>query len=260
MIKVLITGGNGYIAKSLHSALRLKYDVTLVTRRDFDLLDTEATSEYFEGKYFDFVIHTAVVGGSRLKQENQTTIQDNLHMYWNLLANQQYYGKFVNFGSGAELGIPTSPYGISKKAIADSMFKRQNFLNIRIFAVFDENELDTRFIKANIKRYIDKQPIVVYENKQMDFFYMLDLVSLVEYFLQKEEWFDDEVDCTYLTSYTLAEIANMINELDDHKVEIVVGNINKKPYIGIYRGLPCKLVGLEQGIKNVYKIIKQKSK
>lgn len=257
MKSILITGGNGYIAKSIHSYLYTKYNITTITRQDFDLLDSEATDQYFKDKYFDIVIHTAVVGGTRLKEEDQTIIQHNLHMFWNLAQNRAHYGKFISFGSGAELGNPVTPYGISKKAIAEFIASRDSFLNIRIFAVFDENELNTRFIKSNIVRYLNNVPMEVHHNKQMDFFYMPDLISLLDYFIDKEEWRHKEIDCTYLKSYSLVDIANMINKLDNHKVDIIVDNIEKKPYVGSYRGLPCKLIGLEQGIKNVYNIIKQ---
>jgi hypothetical protein len=99
--------------------------------------------------------------------------------------------------------------------------------------------------------------MVIHGDKLMDFFYMKDLVSLVDYFTQKEEWFVNDIDCRYLESYRLSEIAAIINELDDYKVQIEVGNSVGIDYIGTYRGLPNTLVGLEQGIKNVYNIIKQ---
>ena len=38
-MKILITGGNGYIAKNLYNAFKDKYDVTSITRQDFDLTD-----------------------------------------------------------------------------------------------------------------------------------------------------------------------------------------------------------------------------
>ena len=178
-------------------------------------------------------------------------------MYRNLLNHQDKFTKFISFGSGAELNNPTTPYGISKQMIADSMSSKPNFLNIRIFAVFDENELDTRFVKSNIERYINRENMIIHGDKSMDFFYMRDLISLVDYFLQKEEWLIKDIDCRYLESYKLSEIAAMINRLDDHKVQIEVGNSIGIDYIGTYRGLPNLLVGLEQGIKNTYNIIKQ---
>jgi nucleoside-diphosphate-sugar epimerase len=131
-----------------------------------------------------------------------------------------------------------------------------NFLNLRIFAVFDENELDTRFIKSNIKRYINHENMIIHEDKLMDFFYMEDLISLVNYFLQKEEWVIKEIDCRYLESYKLSKIATIINKLNDYKVQIEVGTPVGIDYIGNYKGLPIKIIGLEKGIINIYNKIK----
>jgi len=256
-LKVLITGGNGYIARSLRSALEAKYNITTVTRQDFDLTDHKPTSDFFEGKYFDVVIHTATSGGSRLKEETDQVLKQNLLMYRNLLHNRDRFQKLISFGSGAELGHPISPYGLSKQAIAESMFAKPDFLNIRIFAVFDENELDTRFIKSNILRYINKENMVIHRDKFMDFFYMADLISLVDYFLSKEEWLYQDIDCVYEDKLKLSDIIQLINGCYEHKVSMDVADpALGEPYVGMWRGLPIKLVGLEQGIRNVYNALK----
>ena len=254
-MKILITGGNGYIARSIYSILHNKYDITTIGRKDFDLTDWKQTNEWFQDKSFDVIIHTAVSGGSRLK-ETDLVIRENLLMYRNLLNHQDKFTKFISFGSGAELGNPTTPYGISKQIIADSMFFKPNFLNLRIYAVFDENELDTRFIKSNIQRYIDHKDMIIHQNKQMDFFYMGDLVNLVDYFLSREEWVYEELDCCYIEKHTLVDIANIINNIDQHKVGIKLGINAEKPYVGFWRGLPIELIGLEKGIINTYNKVK----
>ena len=148
-MNILITGGNGYIAKSLAKGLN-QHNITTITRQDFDLTDIESTNKWFKNKYFDVVIHTAVKGGSRLKQDTGDTFYQNLQMFYNLYYNKHCFGKFIHFGSGAELNSPTDPYGLSKKIINELIKPEPGFYNIRIFAVFDENELDTRFIKTNI--------------------------------------------------------------------------------------------------------------
>ena len=187
-MKVLITGGNGYIGKSMQIALQDKYDITAITRQDFDLTCWASTYEFFKDRSFDVVIHTATAGGNRLKKDTDSVIRENLLMYRNLLNHQDKFTKFISFGSGAELHNPISPYGVSKQAIAQHMAMKPDFLNLRIFAVFDENELDTRFIKSNIVRYLNQEDMVVHQDKYMDFFYMADLITLVDHFLAKEEW------------------------------------------------------------------------
>jgi dTDP-4-dehydrorhamnose reductase len=173
-------------------------------------------------------------------------------MYYNLINNKHCFGKLISFGSGAELSYPTSYYGLSKRIIAESMSNLEYCLNLRIFAVFDEKELDRRFIKSNILRYIHEEDMVVHENKLMDFFYMKDLIALVDYHIEKEDWLYREVDCKYVNTCTLLEISQIINKLSKYKVGIGVANENGKPYTGVYRGLQIPTIGLEKGIQQVY--------
>jgi dTDP-4-dehydrorhamnose reductase len=91
--KILITGGNGYISKSLFNNLKTKYQITLVTRDDFDLSDSRAVAEWFSNKKYDVVIHAAAVGGSRLLDEDNQIIDQNLQMYYNLLSNKNCFKK-----------------------------------------------------------------------------------------------------------------------------------------------------------------------
>lgn len=251
-MKILITGGNGYIAKSLASKLN---NTISITRKDFDLTDREATNNWFNGKYFDVVIHTAVVGGSRLKKDNGDIFYQNIQMFYNLLNNKHNFNKFIHFGSGAELNMPTDPYGLSKNIISKIIDSEPNFYNIRIFGVFDKNELNTRFIKNSIKRYINKQSIEIHQDKLMDFFYMEDLVKLVKYYIKHSKSLPKNIDCIYdacIKDY-LSDIANIINNLSNYKVKINIGEGKGKNYVGSNNPLDVEWIGLEQGIKKTYK-------
>ena len=256
-MNILITGGNGYIAKSLYNALKDKYNVMSVSRDNFDLTNREATNIFFKHRLFDVVIHCAVKGGSRLKQDDSNIIDDNLIMYYNLLNNKDHFDKLIHFGSGAELYAQDTPYGLSKHVIRQSILGKDNFHNIRIFAVFDENELDTRFIKANIKRYINKESIQIHQDKYMDFIYMPDLVKMIEYYINNNN-LPKETDCSYNTTCSLTRIAQLINELDEYKVDIKVENDDGPNYKGEGNTLPIDFIGLKQGIKEVYNKLKNK--
>jgi nucleoside-diphosphate-sugar epimerase len=256
-MNVLITGGNGYVAKSLYNTLKEKYNITLITRKNFDLTDSFETLKFFSNKYFDIVIHTAAVGGSRLKPENSSTMDQNLQMYYNLLSCKNKYNKFIYFGSGAEIYNPESPYGLSKRVIAKSTSEIENFYNIRIFGVFDENELDTRFIKTCIRKYINKEPMLV-QDKKMSFFYLQDLITLVDHHIQTpSSSLLKESNCAYLNSTSLIDIANIINELDDYKVPIYIDTQVGKDYESKYNApYLLKYIGLNQGIIKTYNKLK----
>lgn len=255
-MKILITGANGYIGKSLYNALKNEHEVIGLTRKDFNLTAFQAMNDFFQGKYFDVVIHCAVVGGSRLKQDSSHDMDINLAMYYNLLQHKPHFNKLIHFGSGAELYSQDTPYGLSKHVIRESILGQDNFYNLRIFAVFDENELDTRFIKTNIKNYINKQPLELHHNKKMDFFYMEDLVTLVKYYILNSN-LPKEINCCYNDLVSMLDIIDIINGLDLYKVDINFKiNTFRVNYIGDFTDLGLEFTGLEQGIKNVYNKLK----
>lgn len=251
MKNILITGGKGYIAQAIFNALKDEYNITLLSRDDFDLTNPEATNQWFTGRQFDILIHTAVVGGNRLNSEDDTIVKSNLQMWENLLANNSHYNQLIHFGSGAELYAKDTPYGLSKSIIAESIKTKPNFTNLRIFAVFDKNELDRRFITPNIKRYINKESITIHQDKMMDFIYMEDLISIIKFSILHPTI--SPINCSYKEKYRLSDIANLINNLSDYKVPIEIYSQElAPPYTGAYTDLKINSIGLEQAIKNIY--------
>lgn len=251
-MRILVTGKNGYIGKSIINKLSKSYTLVGIGRDDFDLNNREATDTWFKDQYFDVVIHTAILGGSRLKDDDAEVFYSNLSMFYNLLSNRNKFGQLISFGSGAELGKPSDPYGLSKNIINKIIQSESKFNNIRIFGVFDENELDTRFIKSNIKRYKNKEPLIIHQNKLMDFFYMDDLITLVQHVIENP--YIKEIDASYFDVYDLLSIAKIINNLDDHKCSITIENQGKgKAYVSnSLTKLDIPLIGLKQGIKISY--------
>jgi nucleoside-diphosphate-sugar epimerase len=174
-------------------------------------------------------------------------------MFNNLIVNKHCFSKLISFGSGAEIFHGDTPYANSKREIAKHILHYPNFYNLRIFGVFDYNELDSRFIKSNIIRYLKKDPMVIHFKKIMDFFYMKDLISLVEYYIQNSN-LPKTVDCSYKEKHTLIDIANYINTLSDYKVPIIVEDSNKfEYYCGTHHGLSINEIGLFEGINQTAK-------
>ena len=252
-MKILITGGNGYIAQRFYTKFKDIYDITLLTRDICDLTDRVQVINFFKEQYFDAVIHTAIIGGSRLQSDDPSIVFKNISMMYNLMICRDHYKKLINIGSGAELGYPTTPYGISKSVISNIIDQCVRFYNLRVYAVFDEFELPTRFIKSSILRYKDNQDIIIYDNKLMDFYYMEDFLNHVNYYIEYDSIYtlNRSMDCCYSVKYSLLDIANKINELGSHKVNVQVISTASN-YIGKYNSIPIKLVGLERGILNTY--------
>ena len=273
-MKILITGANGFIGRNLATALEGEYEVTKLTRQTVDLTNRTAVGVFFADKSFDVVLHCAMVGGRRNIADGPDVLYKNLAMFYNLLEHQNKFSKLISFGSGAELdrskdinllnnyykdNYPLDYYGMAKNIIARLIENEPNCFSIRLFNVFGNDEESARFIKANIQRYIDKETIIIHQDKLMDFFYIDDLITLVKFYLNKSH-IPEEINAVYKDKYHLSEIAAIINNLSDYKVDII---INQEGFSKCYIGkstrldiLPINLKKLEQGILETYNKLK----
>ena len=271
MKNILITGSNGYIARNIAKNFS-EFNLTLVNRSQLNLLNAKLVKNFFEHKYFDAVIHTATSGGSRLKEDNSDVFFENCTMHQNILDNACSFEKYISFGSGAELdrrydidssvdiksAFPIDPYGMSKNFITKSGILYPHFHNIRIFNVFNEDELFTRMIKANIINYINKKPIIIHQDKWMDFFYMDDLCEILKFVINSNTN-QKTINCSYAEKYKLSDIAKIINQLSDYKVDIIINDqkigLN---YYGDYNLhlFDIDLIGLHLGIRKTYEKIR----
>ena len=267
-MKILITGANGFLASNLREKLT-DLDVCCISRNDFDLRDTEATNNFFKDKKFDVILHTAIVGGNRLVEDTKACVYDNTIMTLNLIKHMKSWDRLIHFGSGAELDrnlnidndtknfysrIPQDAYGLSKNIICRLLSEYSDVYNLRIFNVFAKNEAERRMIKSNIKNYIDKKPIIIHQDKYMDFFYIDDFEKLLRLYLQSKN-LPTEIDCVYKEKVKLSDIAMMINNLSDYKVPIEIhSDVLGNSYCGIYKEFTNTLdyIGLENSIKEVY--------
>lgn len=259
-MNILLTGGNGYVGSGIKRYLGINHNIIAINREISDLRNTKAVDHWFNSSsiknmYFDAVVHTAIKGGNRLEADSSSIMDDNIKMYINLLNYRDRYSKFINIGSGAEIYNPDSFYGLSKKFISTSILDKNNFYNLRIYAIFDEYELDRRFIKSNIIRYKNKEKLIVHQNKYMDFIYFADFISILNFYLCGKD-LSKSIDCVYKNKYSLREIANFINKLDAHSVDISNTTDSDENYIGQYSDLGLSYIGLHKGIENTYRNLK----
>jgi dTDP-4-dehydrorhamnose reductase len=183
----------------------------------------------------------------------------------------------IVFGSGAEKrngGFPLDYYGLSKKYISQLIFNNNyNCVIIRLWGCFGKYETNDRFIKANIQRYINKEDIIIHQHKRMDYFYVNDIIPVIEGIFNGK-MYSDEINLTYpdstlaIARESLMEIAEVINKLDNYKVDIMVEdkeNIGQNYYNsekirwGQFNEINKKFIGLEKGIAEVYNYLKNEN-
>lgn len=272
-MKVLITGKDGFIGKHLIKSLK-NIDLVAVGRSNLDLTDINEVNKLFSSHTFDAVIHTAITGGKRGVIDEPSVVQNNLLMFYNILSNKHKFGKLIQLGSGAELdrfsGLPINEYsqlsscypvdnyGLSKNLISRLCLIEKNCYTLRIFNVFGFGELPTRMMSNNISRYINKQDMVIVKNRLMDFFSIEDFISLCNLYIHNDG-LPKDIDCCYFNKTTLVDIANIINKLDQHKVNIDIQSSEMElSYCGnpvALNRLPLSLRGLQQGMLDLHKAL-----
>ena len=277
-MNILVTGTNEFIGSNIIKLLSNDTNFKFFNgnRNAINLYSTESIERYLDENQIDTVIHCAIEGGSRLKQDTSDMLYKNILMYENLIKFNHRYKIFINFGSGAEFDrkqnisnvneydmfniIPTDFYGLSKNVITKLSTHHPIILNLRIFGCFYYNELSTRFIRNNINNYIKNKPIIIHHDRCMDFLYMEDLLNVIEHFIRTPVTCYTDINMSYLKKYKLSDIANIINELSSHKVDINIENkISGLNYTGNgekLNSLGLELKGLEFGIKECYEHIK----
>lgn len=270
-MKILITGSNGFLASNISYYLK-DHDISRLSRTELDLTNQKLVKSFFKNNYFDVVLNTAVVGGRRLVPDTEKVFYDNMIMMMNLLENKSSYKKLINFGSGAELDrrqnidesilshkdcYPTDYYGLSKNIIARFSDFEDSIYNLRIYNVFEHNEEKNRMIASNILNYINHKTITINQDRYIDFIYMNDLLKILEFYINNNN-VPKTFNCVYSTKYKLSDIAKTINSLSNYKVsvEIIDKNLGLS-YCGKYEDIGLRFVGLEKGIRNIYKMFKK---
>jgi GDP-L-fucose synthase len=272
-MNVLVTGSNGYIGKSIVNSCMKEITFFHGNRQTINLFDKEAIKNFIKQNKIDCIIHCAIEGGSRLKKDDANTLYNNILIFENICYCKNLLHKVINFASGAEFDremdidladeedifhrIPKDYYGLSKNLIAKKALAINNFYNLRIFGCFDENELDSRFIKSCILKSKLNEPIVIHEDKVMDFFYTQDLISIIKHFMLLKPMHKD-VNLSYKNKYRLSEIAKKIITGINSKSDIIIQKQNSLNYNGNSNkilSLPIFVQGFEKGLqKTIIKI------
>jgi len=261
-MKILITGGNGFIGKNLVEQLRDKYEILAPGSKELDLTDQEQVGDYLSLHRFDVVIHTAKRDSVKYVISDYEILDSNLRMFYNLEKYSDLYGKMYYFGSGAEYDvehyipsmkegyfgtyIPKNPYGFSKYMMSKTAQQSSNIYDLRLFGVFGKyEEWSRRFISNVICMTLFDMPIKMHKNMFFDYLYIDDLAKIMDQFMQIEPKHKVYNVCTgkKIDLYSLAQI---VKKVSGSPYEIMVGEEGMKPeYTGNNDRLLAELAGFD---------------
>lgn len=209
-MKILLTGGSGFIGKNILEGLSSKYNFVAPTHLELDILNTEAVLEFLKQEKFNIVIHTANIGGARNSGNLAGVFEANKKMFLNLAENRALFQRMIFLGSGAEYGKqlpivnvsesdfgkvkPEDEYGQAKYFASEYIAKAENIVNLRLFGVFGKYEdFSIRFISNAIVRALKGLPITINQNVKFSYIYINDLVKIIDYFIEhtpKEKFYN----------------------------------------------------------------------
>lgn len=239
-MKILITGGSGFIGRNLAEQYAGRHAVLAPGRGELDLLDAVAVRHYLASHRFDAVIHAATERSNRGLAPSPDLLARNCRMFFNLARNAGSFGRMLFLSSGAiydrahwrprmreeesDRQVPADDYGFSKYICARAIEGMERIYELRLFGVFGRYEdWRVRFVSNACCRAVWDMPIVIRQNVFFDYLDVEDLGWILAAFLTNRPRHRHYNVCAGRV-FDLKTLAAMAIEVSGKNLEIVVNN------------------------------------
>ena len=260
--RICILGSTGFVGGVLASELQSRYQVFTPTRKDLDLTSYHDLSYFLTNMPpFDVIINCAGSVDTKLTSFNYSVFHNNMSMILNLHRCKDMFGRLINFGSGAEFDRrqaiieadyfdidfvrPVDHYGLSKHLAAKLVVGNSHWYHLRLFGVFGPTESEHRLL-----RRIQRGEPVNIVNRLFSYFYVNDIVPVVEYYINEPIPVCNDINLVYPENVMLWDFVEKFCEIHGITNPAQLENGVGLSYTGASEELSklnLPLVGLEEG-------------
>jgi UDP-glucose 4-epimerase len=257
MKKIFLTGGSGFLGRSILGKLSKKYKIYAPKREELNLIESDKLQSWMKDKKFDWIINCAVNGGRRTKRDTSEDLYNNIASLDNLLNFVKDDCKLITFSSGAEFYKQNDFYGLSKKICTYIIKNKNNVKNLRIYNLFGELGMEDSFVYSTIKKALKNEDINIWEDIEFDIYYIEDLINLIDLLIENDTKEYQEIDCVYPIKYKLSDIASLIKRLCQSNSDIKIEKQGLISYTGNFEQINnLNLMKLDESIANMIEYIK----
>lgn len=279
-MKILVTGGSGFIGKAFIKTYRKTFDIVAPTHEQMDLADARSIEKMFVEHKFDAVLHLA---GLPANGKNMPLEADNLIMFKNIQYMAIAHGvkKLITVGEGVEFdmsrpivdysedmfgkNIPTDGYGLGRYLINLLASKDKITTVLRLFHVYGEGGgMQNPINKIVAAGSRGKKQIVIDRDKVVSAITVEDAVKAIAAFLMRD-YPKGDYNLVSGDKMSYVEIAKTVKRLvrkDGGDIEIVVkDSAPDSEYSAsnakLLATVPMRLTSMPTGIKKLYEQLKK---
>jgi nucleoside-diphosphate-sugar epimerase len=265
-MKIFVTGSAGFVGSKLVEHFKSKgHDVLHPVRSELNLADCHQVDKFFDDNAIDVVVHCAVAGRTNMSGQDLAISGENVIMIRNLYSNKHKFTQLVNVASGYEFDhvsqnidliheheiehvLPQASYGMGKNIVARMVRGTDNWVNLRLFGMFHEDESDVRIFK---KLKSGTGPFTIDADRKFDFVYLEDVLPMFDIAIAgnlKHKC----VNLVYPEKFYMSDLVKYFCEIHNLDREVIVKSIGDKNYTGAYNRwaeYEYPRVGLKEALK-----------
>lgn len=272
MVEILLTGGTGFVGRSIKPILESHgFRVTAPRRAELNVIDEDSVNSYLKNNKFDILIHCAQISPLNNPEldKAENMLEYTLRGFYNIMQYSSHFDKVFYTGSGAEYNkqfdiisakeedigkhIPHDAYGFAKYIMNQYARTSSNVYNFRLFGIYGPTDCKGKFIRDAIDCCLENRAVTIRQNCMFDYLYVDDLGHILAHFIEHEPQYHDYNICSG-KRVSLLEIAKEVSSLMNNHLNPVIAKEGwNREYTGSNERLisefpQFKFTSLEAGI------------